>query len=313
VLQHVGPFRLNKEPVGYQIDSSVMRRCLESCLAQAKAGDIVASACDWWVRHADVRGAKSTNCLILGEIAARALDSAKTGELWSLPTVLKPSHRPAYLSRGKSSPSASASSSSSSVSTKPTITTAAALLGYERSSSLLGTIHSRVSAALADDVGGRRPRVGGVFSSAATTGTALRLDPDLRVEGASAFLQQASGWVKTYRQSLAWRMKRRCFAQQQQNQDDPGDYQALKEELLAPYRRAFCEATAVKVGKEDSPAAVGAAEERRPLQALSINGAPPSAEAKETGTTTAKKEETVNKDIEKQRRLALASAIYEVT
>lgn len=58
-------------------------------MIQAKASDIVAACSDWWVKHADARGAGSTNCAILGKIAARALDSAKTGQLWSLPSVLK--------------------------------------------------------------------------------------------------------------------------------------------------------------------------------------------------------------------------------
>lgn len=49
----------------------------------------MAAASDWWIKHADARGAGSTTCRILGVIAARALDSAKTGQLWSLPAVLK--------------------------------------------------------------------------------------------------------------------------------------------------------------------------------------------------------------------------------
>lgn len=50
---------------------------------------MVAACSDWWVKHADARGAGSKSCYVLGQIAARALDSAKTGRLWSLPTVLK--------------------------------------------------------------------------------------------------------------------------------------------------------------------------------------------------------------------------------
>ena len=119
-LTQVGPFPLNDEPVGYRIDGALMRRCLESCFAQVKSpfiygssrrggfddcclsssdpistpiqtkvADVVAACSDWWVKHADARGAGSTNCIILGRIAARALDSAKTARLWSLPPMLK--------------------------------------------------------------------------------------------------------------------------------------------------------------------------------------------------------------------------------
>ncbi len=35
-ITHVGPFRLNEEPVGYRIDAALMRRCLETCLAQVE-------------------------------------------------------------------------------------------------------------------------------------------------------------------------------------------------------------------------------------------------------------------------------------
>jgi len=341
ILTRVGPFPFNAESVGHQVDAAVMRRCLESCVAQGKAHDIVASACDWWLRHADIRGARSINCLILGEIAARALDSAKTGMLWSLPTMLKPAHRPAYLGRsGWSSSSSSASSSSSSN----------ALLGYTEVDTLLGRIHARVAPILAGGSSGSSSgkkaaaaRIGGgggggnVFFSQAGT---ICLDTDLRFEGSAAFLEQAHSWFKAYRQSFARRMGRRRHVQQQQQQqsDDPGEYQALKSEVLAPFKQVFL-ATAAKVdgggmasangGRAGAAAATTIGEGgRRPLQPLTGNTLPTetaaaaAADGKNDGdskpstttaTTTSSSSSSSSSSSIDGRRLALASAIYEVT
>ncbi len=288
LLTKVGPFAYNNESVGHQVDTAVMRRCLESCVAQAKANDIVASACDWWLKHADVRGARSTNCLLLGMIAAQALDSAKTGQLWSLPTVLKPAHRPTYLARNRSTAQARSTS---------------ALLGYAPDvNSLLGRIHARVSPLM---VGGEEKKASAPLTS--STGrfapmAPVRLDPDLRVEGAAAFLEQAQSWVKAYKQSFSRRMGRRCFAQQQQRNDDPGEYQALKAEVLLPFQQVF-EAT-VRKGVEEGGG-------RQPLQLLGGNGTTlrgGSVERKEE-----KEGEGGGKAVLEAQRLALASALYEVT
>ena len=342
ILTRVGPFRFNAESVGHQVDAVVMRRCLESCVAQGKAHDIVASACDWWLRHADIRGARSTNCLILGEIAVRALDSAKTGVLWSLPTVLKPAHRPAYLGcKWNSSSSSSASMSSN------------ALLGYADVDTLLGRIHSRVAPILAGSSSSSSSN--GKKAASARTGAGgggsdggdgngffyqagtVCLDSDLRVEGSAAFLEQAQSWLKAYRQSFARRMGRRCHAQQQQQQqnDDPGEYQALKTEVLAPFKQVFLATVAAKIdgGGMTTAAAAGEAAAgrggggRRPLQPLTGN-TPPSKTAaaaadgknegssKATVTTATTTSSSTNNNSSSSidgRRLALASAIYEVT
>ncbi|KAM3567705.1 hypothetical protein VYU27_010156 [Nannochloropsis oceanica] len=357
MLTVVGPFHFNAESVGLQVDAAVMKRCLESCMAHGKAHDIVASASDWWLRHADLRGACSSNCLILGEIAARALDSAKTGLLWSLPTVLKPAHRPSYLDRsGWSSSSAFSSSSLSSYHR---------VLSYSEVDTLLGRIHARVAPLLADDKsssssstttsssssmrGGKKNVTyssggGNAFISPADT---LRLDSDLRVEGSAAFLEQAQSWLKAYRQSYARRMGRRYHAQQQQRQqqqqqnDDPGEYQALKSEVLAPFKQAFLATARASGGDKmtsankrgDEEEGIGAGgEERRPLQLLADNTLPTKAEAtvtvgdknnensrvpattvKTTTTTTTSGESgNINSRFDR-RRLAVASAIYEVT
>lgn len=193
-LTQVGPFRFNDEPVGYRIDAALMRRCLESCFAQAKAAGIVAACSDWWIKHADARGAGSTNCAILGRIAARALDSAKTARLWSLPPMLKvrrvhfvswnearladveppcspyppppppptpslqqPAHQPFYLQRGKAFDP-----------TNPQHREEAR--AFAAGPSLLGQLHMKVRPALeAEAALAQAPRT-------------RQLDPDLRAE-----------------------------------------------------------------------------------------------------------------------------------
>ena len=352
ILTRVGPFRFNAESIGLKVDATVMKRCLESCVAQGKAHDIVTSASDWWLRHADLRGARSPNCVILGDIVARALDSAKTGLLWSLPTVLKPAHRPAYLGRSGWSSSSSFSPASSSSSSNP-------FLGYTAVDTLLGRIHARVAPLLASDSSSSSATTTTSSSSSMRSGKkasaytsdggndffsqagTLCLDSDLRVEGSAAFLEQAQSWLKAYRQSFARRMGRRYHTQQQQH-DDPGEYQALKSEVLASLKQAF-HATAARVegGKGMTPAnkrggggggGGGGGEERRPLQLLADNTLPtktsaavtvdekndgeskvPATAVKTTMTTKTNSNSGSNSNKFDGRRLAVASAIYEVT
>lgn len=315
LLTQIGPFRLDPETVGHKIDAKVMRRCLESCVAQAKASQILASASDWWIRHADIRGALSRDCRILGEIAVGAVNSAKTGELWSLPRVLRPQHYPPYLNRYSA---VDATSPSRPIS----------------ADSFLGRVYSRVlplfletsrqkSASLrSDDVGNTVAPL-----------DPIKLDVDLRIEGSAAFFELAQSWLKAYRQSLARRARRSSRStwrhhekEQQRSQCDHNcQYQASKADILFPFQKLLGAVAAARADKTNltfTHAVIdrrGQARARQPLQALAANVRSDDSSKIASQVPAARSRNDSITDIQNEnctletRRLAMASAIYEVT